>query len=165
MKKKTEIRVLKIRVLQKLLIDHYEKESCALDVSFTGNSSYETDAVSYVIHETGKPWSRSLTREQVCEEMSKILFPDEDIRILGLWIKSGKVHLTVEKSYVLVFVYPSSLDLPLTCSRGYYSVDCNLRSGTINGGRSWGINPDEIAQQSYAFLNNLVNSYSDARGK
>lgn len=29
----------------------------------------------------------------------------------------------------------------------------------------WGINPDEIAQQSYAFLNNLVNSYSDARGK
>jgi len=28
------------------------------------------------------------------------------------------------------------LELPTTCSRGYYSVDSNLRSGTINGGRS-----------------------------
>jgi len=26
--------------------------------------------------------------------------------------------------------------LPATCSRGYYSIDSNLTSGTINGGRS-----------------------------
>jgi len=28
------------------------------------------------------------------------------------------------------------LELPATCSRGYYSVDSNLTSGAINGGRS-----------------------------
>ena len=28
------------------------------------------------------------------------------------------------------------LELPTTCSGGYYSVDSNLTSGTVNGGRS-----------------------------
>ena len=55
-------------------------------------------AATYVIHEKGKPWARSLTTEEAFTEIGKILFPNEDVRIVRMQSDPPKVELLIEKS-------------------------------------------------------------------
>lgn len=71
--------------------------------------------------------------------------PDLRVRIKGgiagdiatAAILVNSIPLVVKKQAGLITTKDLPLlKLPATCSRGYYSVDSNLTSGTINGGRS-----------------------------
>ena len=71
-----ERRLFNLRELEKMLKSHYKKQNSDLEVSFR-----DTKFVTYVIHEKGKPWGRSLTTEEAFTEIAKILFPAEDVRM------------------------------------------------------------------------------------
>jgi hypothetical protein len=76
-----------------MLKSHYKKQNSDLEVSFR-----DTKFVTYVIHEKGKPWGRSLTTEEAFTEIGKILFPAEDVRIVQMKSDPPKVELLIEKS-------------------------------------------------------------------
>ncbi|GAH79977.1 unnamed protein product [marine sediment metagenome] len=58
-----------------------------------------------------------------------------DIATAAILVNS--IPLVVKKQAGLITTKDLPLlKLPAICSRGYYSVDSNLTSGTINGGRS-----------------------------
>jgi len=88
-----ERRLFNLRELEKMLKSHYKKQHSDLEVSFG-----DTKLFTYVIHEKGKPWARSLTAEEAFTEIAKILFPDEDVRIVRIHPDLPKVELLIEKS-------------------------------------------------------------------
>jgi len=88
-----ERRLFNLRELEKMLKSHYKKQHSDLEVSFG-----DTKLFTYVIHEKGKPWGRSLTTEESFTEIAKILFPDEDVRIVRIHPDLPKVELLIEKS-------------------------------------------------------------------
>jgi len=88
-----ERRLFNLRELEKMLKSHYKKQNSDLEVSFR-----DTKFVTYVIHEKGKPWGRSLTAEEAFTEIAKILFPAEDVRIVRMQSDPPKVELLIEKS-------------------------------------------------------------------
>ena len=88
-----ERRLFNLRELEKILKSHYKKQNSDLEVSFR-----DTKIVTYIIHEKGKPWARALTAEEAFTEIAKILFPDEDVRILRMQSDPPKVELIIEKS-------------------------------------------------------------------
>jgi len=88
-----ERRLFNLRELEKMLKSHYKKQNSDLEISFR-----DTKFVTYVIHEKGKPWARSLTTEEAFTEIAKILFPDEDVRIVRMQSDPPKVELIIEKS-------------------------------------------------------------------
>jgi len=87
-----ERRLFNLRELEKMLKSHYKKQNSDLEVSF-GDTK-----LTYVIHEKGKPWARSLTTEEAFTEIAKILFPDEDVRIVRIHPDLPKIELLIEKS-------------------------------------------------------------------
>jgi len=87
-----ERRLFNLRELEKMLKSHYKKQHADLEVSF-GDTK-----LTYVIHEKGKPWARSLTTEEAFTEIAKILFQDEDVRIVRIHSDLPKVELLIEKS-------------------------------------------------------------------
>ena len=95
----TEKRVFKIEHLCAMLKKHYDARNCDFEFSwdFTGLQSYS-------IHERGKPFTRSLTTEQACEEMALVLFPDENLRIVGVGWHSGDVEAGCNDKCYEVFV-------------------------------------------------------------
>ena len=88
-----ERRSFNLRELEKMLKSHYKKQNSDLEISFRDNNF-----VTYVIHKKGKPWARSLTTEEAFTEIAKILFPDEDVRIVRMQSDPPKVELLIEKS-------------------------------------------------------------------
>ena len=88
-----ERRLFNLRELEKILKSHYKKQNSNLEVSFR-----DTKIVTYIIHEKGKPWARALTAEEAFTEIVKILFPDEDVRIVRMQSDPPKVELLIEKS-------------------------------------------------------------------
>jgi len=88
-----ERRLFNLRELEKMLKSHYKKQHSDLEVSFG-----DTKLFTYVIHEKGKPWARSLTAEEAFTEIAKILFPDENVRIVRIHPDLPKVELLIEKS-------------------------------------------------------------------
>ena len=88
-----ERRLFNLRELEKMLKSHYKKQHSDLEVSFG-----DTKLFTYVIHEKGKPWARSLTAEEALTEIAKILFPDENVRIVRMQSDPPKVELLIEKS-------------------------------------------------------------------
>ena len=88
-----EKRLFNNRELEKMLKSHYKKQNSDLEISFR-----DTKFVTYVIHEKGKPWGRSLTTEESFTEITKILFPAENVRIVRIQSDPPKVELLIEKS-------------------------------------------------------------------
>ena len=88
-----ERRLFDLRKLEKMLKSHYKKQNSDLEISFR-----DTKFVTYAIHEKGKPWARSLTPEEAFTEIAKILFPDEDVRIVRMQSDPPTVELIIEKS-------------------------------------------------------------------
>ena len=88
-----ERRLFDLRKLEKMLKSHYKKQNSDLEISFR-----DTKFVTYAIHEKGKPWARSLTPEEAFTEIAKILFPDEDVRIVRMQSDPPNVELIIEKS-------------------------------------------------------------------
>jgi hypothetical protein len=88
-----ERRLFNLRQLEKMLKSHYKKQNSDLEISFR-----DTKFVTYAIHEKGKPWARSLTPEEAFSEIAKILFPDEDVRIVRMQSDPPNVELIIEKS-------------------------------------------------------------------
>jgi len=88
-----ERRLFNLRDLEKMLKSHYKKQNSDLELSLRDNKF-----VTYVIHEKGKPWARSLKTEEAFTEIAKILFPDEDVRIVQMQSDPPKVELLIEKS-------------------------------------------------------------------
>jgi len=88
-----ERRLFDLRKLEKMLKSHYKKQNSDLEISFR-----DTKFVTYAIHEKGKPWARSLTPGEAFTEIAKILFPDEDVRIVRMQSDPPKVELIIEKS-------------------------------------------------------------------
>ena len=88
-----ERRSFNLRELEKMLKSHYKKQNSDLEISFR-----DTKFVTYVIHEKGKPWGRSLTTEESLTEIAKILFPAENVRIVRMQSDPPKVELLIENS-------------------------------------------------------------------
>ena len=88
-----ERRSFNLRELEKMLKSHYKKQNSDLEISFR-----DTKFVTYVIHEKGKAWGRSLTTEESFTEIAKILFPAENVRIVRMQSDPPKVELLIEKS-------------------------------------------------------------------
>jgi hypothetical protein len=88
-----ERRLFNLRELEKMLKSHYKKQNSDLEVSFGDGKFF-----AYVIHEKGKPWARSLTTEEAFTEIARILFPNEDVRIVRIHPDLPKVELLIEKS-------------------------------------------------------------------